>query len=74
MPPPRPRPPQIPKVRPHVLATLPKSSRTVSRPYGGSRCAPCTRGRVLRAFIIEEQKIVKRVLLEKVKAAKAASA
>lgn len=47
------------------------SARTVNRAYGGSRCAQCTRQRILRAFIIEEQKIVKKVLQEKVKSAKA---
>lgn len=60
---------QIPKVRPAELARLAKSERTVSRAYGGSRCAGCTRSRILRAFIIEEQKIVKKVLLEKMKSA-----
>lgn len=62
---------QIPKVRPTELARLAKSERTVSRAYGGSRCATCTRSRILRAFIIEEQKIVKKVLQEKARAAKA---
>ena len=58
----------IPRLRPYEYKNIPKSARTVSRPYGGSQCATCTRDRVLRAFIIEERKIVKRVL-----AAKAAS-
>lgn len=61
---------QIPKIRPAALGRLAKSERTVSRAYGGSRCATCTRSRVLRAFIIEEQKIVKKVLLEKMKSKK----
>merc|ERR1712166_944490 len=30
--------------------------------YGGSRCAKCVRARIVRAFLIEEQKIVKQVL------------
>ncbi|KAI8831404.1 ribosomal protein L34e-domain-containing protein [Chytridium lagenaria] len=30
--------------------------------YGGSRCATCVRSRIVRAFLIEEQKIVKKVL------------
>jgi len=34
----------------------------VSRAYGGSRCAKCVRQRIVRAFLIEEQKIVKSVL------------
>lgn len=44
-----------------------KPNRTVSRAYGGSRCATCVRQRIVRAFLIEEQKIVKKVLLEKLK-------
>ncbi len=43
----------------------------MARPYGGSRCAHCVKDRVLRAFIVEEQKIVKKVLMEKLKAGKA---
>ena len=34
----------------------------------------CTRNRILRAFIIEEQKIVKKVLLDKLRAGKKAEA
>ena len=30
--------------------------------YGGSRCGKCVRERIMRAFLIEEQKIVKKVL------------
>jgi len=41
--------------------------KTVSRAYGGSRCASCVRSRIVRAFLIEEQKIVKKVLAEKLK-------
>ena len=47
-----------------------KREKTVSRAYGGSRCANCVKERVVRAFLIEEQKIVKKVLLEKSKAKK----
>ena len=41
--------------------------KTVSRAYGGSRCANCVKQRIVRAFLIEEQKIVKKVLAEKLK-------
>jgi large subunit ribosomal protein L34e len=41
--------------------------KTVSRAYGGSRCGNCVRQRIVRAFLIEEQKIVKKVLAEKLK-------
>lgn len=30
--------------------------KTVTRAYGGSRCAGCVRNRIVRAFLIEEQK------------------
>ena len=36
----------------------------MSRAYGGSRCAGCVKDRIVRAFLIEEQKIVKKVLKE----------
>lgn len=32
------------------------------RAYGGVLCAACVRTRVVRAFLVEEQKIVKKVL------------
>jgi large subunit ribosomal protein L34e len=44
--------------------------KTVSRAYGGSRCHSCVRSRIVRAFLIEEQKISKKVLAEKLKKAK----
>ena len=47
-----------------------KRERRVSRAYGGSRCATCVRQRIVRAFLVEEQKIVKKMLMEKVKAKK----
>mmetsp|Transcript_21770 Transcript_21770/g.29967 ORF Transcript_21770/g.29967 Transcript_21770/m.29967 type:complete len:119 (+) Transcript_21770:52-408(+) len=49
-----------------------KREKTVSRAYGGSRCHTCVRERIVRAFLIEEQKIVKKVLAEKSKKAKKA--
>jgi large subunit ribosomal protein L34e len=55
------------------MKLVPHNDRTVNRAYGGSRCAGCTRQRIMRAFIIEEQKIVKKVLLEKMKSQKAAA-
>lgn len=56
--------------RPSEMKRLPACKRTVARAYGGVRCANCVRNRILRAFIIEEQKIVKKVLQEKLKSAK----
>lgn len=49
-------------LRPRAYARASKSLKRVSRAYGGSRCASCVKQRVVRAFLIEEQKIVKRVL------------
>ena len=54
-----PPPPQIPRARPHDYKLMKKSQRTVSRAYGGVLCAACLRDRVMRAFIVEEQKTVK---------------
>merc|ERR1712039_80938 len=55
----------LPALRPTEYRRLKKRERHVSRAYGGSRCAGCVRSRVLRAFLIEEQKCVKQVLAEK---------
>ena len=52
----------LPAVRPRKLKQLSKPKKTVSRAYGGSCCGKCVRERIVRAFLIEEQKIVVRVL------------
>ncbi|QDZ21768.1 ribosomal protein L34 [Chloropicon primus] len=39
-----------------------KKDRTVHRPYGGVLSGANVRTRIVRAFLIEEQKIVKKVL------------
>ncbi len=52
----------IPALRPSEYARISKRQKHVSRAYGGSRCAKCVRERIVRAFLIEEQKIVKKVL------------
>lgn len=41
---------------------LSKCKKNVTRAYGGSRCANCVRNRIVRAFLVEEQKIVKKVI------------
>ncbi|KAH3672885.1 hypothetical protein WICPIJ_009996 [Wickerhamomyces pijperi] len=56
--------PGVSSLRPRQYANVSKTHKTVSRAYGGSRCANCVKERVVRAFLIEEQKIVKRVLKE----------
>jgi ribosomal protein L34E len=55
---------QIPALRPREYATISRPKKTVQRAYGGSRCANCVKDRIVRAFLIEEQKIVKKVLKE----------
>jgi large subunit ribosomal protein L34e len=64
--------PGIPRLRPTGYALIPKHDRTVNRAYGGSRCATCTRTRILRAFIVEEHKIVRALLASAAAAAKKA--
>ena len=56
--------PQIPALRPREYSQISKPKKTVQRAYGGSRCGNCVRDRIVRAFLIEEQKIVKKVLKE----------
>merc|ERR1711918_52662 len=57
----------LPQLRPVMYKRLPKNKKSVARAYGGSRCATCVRDRIVRAFLIEEQKIVKQVLKQKQK-------
>mmetsp|Transcript_16412 Transcript_16412/g.35958 ORF Transcript_16412/g.35958 Transcript_16412/m.35958 type:complete len:115 (+) Transcript_16412:96-440(+) len=42
-----------------------KRERTVSRCYGGAVCHSCVKSRIVRAFLLEEQKAVKKVLAER---------
>ena len=61
--------------RPADLARLAHRRKTVTRAYGGSKCASCVRSRIVRAFLIEEEKIVAKVLrAQKTTAAPAAPA
>jgi len=57
--------PGIAALRPNALKNAHKRQRTVARAYGGSQCSKCVRQRIVRAFLIEEQKIVKEVLRTK---------
>ncbi|KAJ1040875.1 hypothetical protein NDA10_003592 [Ustilago hordei] len=54
--------------RPREFGTISKRQKTVSRAYGGSRCSGCVRTRIIRAFLVEEAKIVKHVLKSQAKA------
>ncbi|SCV01539.1 LAMI_0G12134g1_1 [Lachancea mirantina] len=59
-------------LRPRAYAQVSKTSKTVSRAYGGVLSANAVKERVIRAFLIEEQKIVKKVVKEQTEAAKKA--
>ncbi|CAE8615131.1 unnamed protein product [Polarella glacialis] len=61
----------LPRLRPMEYRRLKNREKRVSRAYGGSRCAHCVRNRVVRAFLIEEQKCVKQVLADKLSQNKA---
>jgi len=52
----------ITPARPREKSRLSKRFKTVTRTYGGARCASCVRDRIVRAFLIEEQKIVSKVM------------
>ena len=70
--------PGIKKMKATAYKNTKKRERRVSRAYGGALCGRCVKDRIVRGFLIEEQKIVKKMLMEKamgrVKAAKAAKA
>lgn len=57
--------PGIQHLRPKEYRGISKRQKTVSRAYGGNKCAGCVRDRIVRAFLVEERKIVKTVLKNK---------
>ena len=59
-------------LRPRQYANVSKTRKTVSRAYGGCLSANSVKERIVRAFLIEEQKIVKKVVKEQAAAAKKA--
>merc|ERR1712121_286779 len=63
----------IKPARPIALKNMPKRHKRVSRAYGGNLCAAAVRERIIRAFLIEEQKIVVKVLKAQQAAEKAAA-
>lgn len=66
---------QIPHLRPaeYKRSRLPRNRRTVNRAYGGVLSGAAVRERIIRAFLVEEQKIVKKVLkIQKAKEKQAA--
>lgn len=63
----------LPAVRPNTLTRISKKNKTIHRAYGGHLAASVVKERIVRAFLVEEQKIVKKVLkLQKAKEAAAA--
>ncbi|ORX52990.1 60s ribosomal protein l34-b [Piromyces finnis] len=52
----------IKALRPRKYQSISKTKKHVNRAYGGNLSASCVRSRIIRAFLIEEQKIVKKVL------------
>nr|ABK21342.1 unknown [Picea sitchensis]ABK21936.1 unknown [Picea sitchensis]ABK26150.1 unknown [Picea sitchensis]ABK26719.1 unknown [Picea sitchensis]ACN40477.1 unknown [Picea sitchensis] len=54
----------IPHLRPaeYKRSRLSRNRRTVNRAYGGVLSGSAVRDRIIRAFLVEEQKIVKKVL------------
>ena len=52
------------------LNSVSRTKLSVTRSYGGSRCASCVRRRILRAFLQEEKKAVKKVIQAKNASAK----
>lgn len=61
----------VPSLLPMQLARVNKRVKTVTRAYGGSRCGSCVKNRILRSFLIEEQKAAQKV--QKLEAARATS-
>ncbi|KAK4479807.1 hypothetical protein RD792_015345 [Penstemon davidsonii] len=67
----------IPHLRPteYKRSRLSRNRRTVNRPYGGVLSGGAVRERIIRAFLVEEQKIVKKVVkIQKAKEKLAAKA
>ncbi|OVA09010.1 Ribosomal protein L34Ae [Macleaya cordata] len=65
----------IPHLRPteYKRSRLSRNRRTVNRAYGGVLSGSAVRERIIRAFLVEEQKIVKKVLkIQKAKEKQAA--
>lgn len=54
----------IPHLRPteYKRSRLSRNRRTINRAYGGVLSGSAVRERIVRAFLVEEQKIVKKVL------------
>ena len=56
--------PGIKHLKSSAYKNLKKRERRVSRAYGGTLCGGCVREKIVRAFLLEEQRAVKKVLAE----------
>ena len=61
----------IKRVRPSEMSRLKKRERTVARAYGGCMTGKVVRERILRAFLVEEQRLIKAVAAEEARKAAA---
>lgn len=50
----------IPQLKSYHYKSLNRNAKTVSRPYGGVLCAGCVKSRIIRAFLLEEIKTIKK--------------
>lgn len=50
----------MPQLRPFAYKRLAKKDKRVTRPYGGVLCGQCVKSRIIRAFLLEEIKTIKR--------------
>jgi large subunit ribosomal protein L34e len=55
----------IKRMTPRQFSNSKKRQRTVSRVYGGAVCAGCVKTRIMRAFLLEEHKAVKKLMSDK---------
>ncbi|VVT54399.1 60S ribosomal protein eL34 [Magnusiomyces paraingens] len=62
--------PGLAALRPREYSRVNNTKKTVNRAYGGSLCANCVKEKIVRAFLVEEQKVVKQVLKENAEKAK----
>jgi large subunit ribosomal protein L34e len=51
----------IPKLSSAEYSRISRRQKTVSRAYGGVLCPGCVKQRIIRAFLLEEMKVVKRL-------------
>lgn len=55
----------IPRLRPRKYSRLAKTDVSISRPYGGVLSHSAVRDRIVRAFLTEEIKVIKKKMQQK---------